>query len=63
MFKKGQLVKTIYGICGVVEKESTVYPGSFIIRYLRRGGLTSSGYFTTDEMKLIGNNFKFKGAK
>lgn len=63
MFKKGQLVKTIYGIRGVVEKESTVYHGSFIIRYLRRGGLTSSGYFTVDEMELIGNNFKFKEAK
>lgn len=63
MFKKGQLVNTIYGICAVVEKESTVYPGSFIIRYLGRDGLTSSGYLKADEMKLIGNNFKFKGAK
>lgn len=63
MFKKGQLVKTIYGIGGVVVKESTVYPGSFIIRYLGQEGLTSSGYFKADEMRLIGNNFKFKGAK
>lgn len=39
MFKKGQLVKTEYGFSGVVEKESTVYPGSYIVRYLGRDGL------------------------
>lgn len=63
MFRRGQLVKTKYGICGIVEKESAVYPGSFIVRYLGGDGLTSSSYLKAHEMKLIGNNFKFKGAK
>lgn len=62
MFKKGQLVKTAYGF-GVVGKESVVYPGSYIIRYIRWDGLTSSVYYEANELKLIGNNFKFKGAK
>lgn len=43
MLKKGQLVKTMYGSLGIIEKKSTVY--------------------REYEMKLIGNNFKFKGAK
>lgn len=41
MFKKGQLVKTAYGFA-VVGKEAVVYPGSYIIRYIRRGGLLRS---------------------
>ena len=66
MFKKGQLVKTVHGfgsVIGVVERESTVYPGSYIVRYFRRDGLTSTVYFKDSELELIGNNFKFKGAK
>lgn len=63
MFKKGQLVKTIYGTYVVVEKESAGYPGTFIIRYLGTEGLASPGYLKADEITLIGNNFKFKGAK
>jgi hypothetical protein len=62
MFKKGQLVKTAYGFA-VVGKESVVYPGSYIIRYIRRGGLNPSVYYEANELKLIGNNFKFKGVK
>nr|UVN10475.1 MAG: hypothetical protein [Bacteriophage sp.]UVX44249.1 MAG: hypothetical protein [Bacteriophage sp.] len=62
MFKNGQLVKTAYGF-GVVGKESVAYPGSYIIRYIRRGGLNSSVYYEANGLKLIGNNFKFKGVK
>lgn len=50
MFKKGQLVKTAYGF-GVVGKESVVYPGSYIIRYIRWDGLTSSVYYEANELK------------
>lgn len=63
MFKKGQLVKTAYGFSGVVEKESTVYPGSYIVRYLGRDGLSTAYYYRPYEITLIGNNFKFKGVK
>lgn len=63
MFKKGQLVKSVHGFVGVVEKESTVYLGSYIVRYLGRGGLSSAHYYRSNELTLIGNNFKFKGAK
>lgn len=63
MFKKGQLVKTINGIYGAVEKESTVYPGAYIVRSLCGDGLSTACYYRPNELKLIGNNFKFKGAK
>lgn len=63
MFKKGQLVETINGIYGVVEKESTVYPGAYIVRSLAGGGLSTACYYRPNELKLIGNNFKFKGSK
>lgn len=63
MFKKGQLVKTKASIYGVVEKESTVYPGAYIIRSLCGDGLSTAYYCRPNEIKLIGNNFKFKGVK
>lgn len=62
MFKKGQLVKTIYGNFAVIEKKSTVYRSSYVVS-LPEPGLNSAAYFREHEMKLIGNNFKFKGAK
>lgn len=63
MFKKGQLVKTINGIYGLIEKESTVYLGAYIVRSLGGDGLSTAWYYRPNELALIGNNFKFKGAK
>lgn len=63
MFKKGQLVKTLNGIYGVIEKESTVYLGAYIVRSLAGDVLSTAWYYRPNELKLIGNNFKFKGAK
>lgn len=63
MFKKGQLVRTKASIYGVVEKESTVYPGAYIVRSLGGDGLSTACYYRPNELKLIGNNFKFKWAK
>lgn len=63
MFKKGQLVKTIYGSFGIIEKKSTVYRSSYVVRLYPGHGLGSAAYYREYEMGLIGNNFKFKGAK
>lgn len=63
MFKRGQLVKTMYGSFGIIEKKSTVYRSSYVVSVLRWHGLSSTAYYREYEMKLIGNNFKFKGAK
>ena len=63
MFKKGQLVKTMYGSLGIIEKKSTVYRDSYVVRLLMRNGLSPAAYYREHEMELIGNNFKFKGAK
>ena len=63
MFKEGQLVKTINGIYGVVEKESTLYPGVYIVSSLAGDGLSNTCYYWPNELILIGNNFKFKGEK
>lgn len=60
MFKKGQLVETIYGVRGVIiavsDKVEDLY---FIISPSGNFGMRSCG----SELKLIGNNFKFKGTK
>lgn len=63
MFKNGQLVRTINGIYGVIEKESTVYLGAYIVRSLAGDRLSTAWYYRPNELTLIGNNFKFKGAK
>lgn len=63
MFKKGQLVKTLNGVYGVIEKESTVYLGDYLVRFLGVDGLSAAWYYQPNELKLIGNNFKFKGVK
>lgn len=63
MFKKGQLVRTADGIYGVIEKESTVYRRSYIVRSLYISGSVSVLVCDINELQLIGNNFKFKGAK
>lgn len=61
MFKKGQLVKTKdYDYYGVIEQISSKVSGMYhIYSPDRRFGKWCFG----DEIKLIGNNFKFKGAK
>ena len=63
MFKKGQLVKTMYGSFGIIEKKSTAYRSSYVVSLLRWHGFSSAAYYQEYEMKLIGNNFKLKGAK
>lgn len=63
MFKKGQLVKTLNGVYGVIEKESIVRLGAYLVRFLGGDGLSTAWYYQPNELKLIGNNFKFKGAK
>ena len=63
MFKKGQLAKTMYGSLGIIEKKSTVYRNSYVVRLLMRHGLSPAAYYREYEMKPISNNFKFKGAK
>lgn len=63
MFKKGQLVRTMYGSLGVIEKKSAVYRSSYIVSLLMEHGLSSAAYYREYEMRLIGNNFKFKGVK
>lgn len=63
MFKKGQLVKTMYGSFGIIEKKSTVYQSSYVVSLLREHGLSSAAYYREYEMQLIGNNFKLKETK
>lgn len=63
MFKKGQLVKTMYGSFGIIKKKSTVYRSSYVVSLLREHGLGPSAYYREYEIKLIDNNFKFKGVE
>lgn len=63
MFKKGQLVKTLNGVYGVIEKESTVRLGDYLVRFIGGDGLSTAWYYEANDLELIGNNFKFKGAK
>lgn len=60
MFKKGQLVKTIHGVLGVIIAASDKGEDLYVIFNISGNfGMRSHG----SELKLIGNNFKFKGAK
>ena len=61
MFKKGQLVETIYGVRGVIIAVSDKVEDLYFIIISPSGnfGMRSHG----SELKLIGNNFKLKGAK
>lgn len=63
MFKRGQLVETINGSYGVIEKESTVHLGYYIVRSLGGDGLSTARYYRSNELIIIDNNFKFKEAK
>lgn len=62
MFKKGQLVKAVNSYYCIVERESVVFLGTYRVRFLEKR-LGAVYWFREDELKLIGNNFKFKGAK
>lgn len=60
MFKNGQLVKTNGYGNGVIIHVSEVAPGRYL---LANHGLKWCMWFSHWELTLIGNNFKFKGAK
>ncbi|MDI0648215.1 hypothetical protein NEP52_21390 [Escherichia coli] len=63
MFKKGQLVKCTNGRHGIVELKSDLFPGEYIVIVQNVGGVNSVIRTPEEDLKLIGNNFKFKGAK
>ena len=63
MFKKGQLVKIKRGEqYAIVTQDENEYDGENIVNVW---GLVRKkhGYALRDNLTLIGNNFKFKGAK
>lgn len=61
MFKKGQLVKTKdYSYYGVIEQISNKVNG---MCYIRTPNQRFGKWCFEDGLTLIGNNFKFKGAK
>lgn len=62
MFKRGQLVKAVNRYYCIVERESTVFKGTYRVRFIGKR-LDAVDWFREDELKLIGNNFKLKGAK
>lgn len=63
MFKKGQLVKCADGKHGIIELKSNVFPGEYVVTVQKVRGVNSQIYVEEGNLKLIGNNFKFKGAK
>ena len=63
MFKKGQLVKCTDGRHGIIELKSDLFPGEYIVAVQKVGGINSVIRVPEEDLKLIGNNFKLKGAK
>lgn len=65
MFKKGQLVKCANGRHGIVELKSDLFPGEYIVIVIvqNAGGVNTVIRVPGEDLELIGNNFKFKGAK
>lgn len=63
MFKKGQLVKYADGKYGIIELKSALFPGEYLVTVQKVRGVNSAAYIAERHLKLIGNNFKFKGAK
>lgn len=63
MFKKGQLVKCAGGSHGIIELKSDLFHGEYIVTVQKAGGVNSVIRVPEEYLKLIGNNFKFKGAK
>lgn len=60
MFKKGQLVRTNCGSYGVIRMVTEKVADSY---YITNPSWDFGMRFYGSELKLIGNNFKFKGAK
>lgn len=61
MFKKGQLVRTRYsGYYGVIKRVSDKANGLY---YVTNTDQALGLWYRERELILIGNNFKFKGAK
>lgn len=63
MFKKGQLVKCADGKHGVIELKSALFPGEYLVTVQKVRGVNSAAYVAEENLKLIGNNFKFKEVK
>lgn len=63
MFKKGQLVKCADGKHGIIELKSELFPGAYVVTVQKVRGVNSVVYVVEENLQLIGNNFKFKGAK
>lgn len=63
MFKKGQLVKCADGKHGIIELKSNLFPGEYVVTVQKVRGVNSQTYVAEENLKLIGNNFKFKGVK
>nr|UVX80983.1 MAG: hypothetical protein [Bacteriophage sp.] len=63
MFKNGQLVKCADGEHGIIELKSKLFPGKYVVTVQKVRGVNSQIYVEEENLKLIGNNFKFKGAK
>lgn len=63
MFKKGQLVKCANGNHGIIELKSELFPGEYVVTVQKVRGVDSVVYVSEENLKLIGNNFKFKGVK
>ena len=63
MFKKGQLVKCADGKHGIIELKSVWFPGEYLVTLQKVRRVNSLVYVAEENLKLIGNNFKFKGAK
>lgn len=63
MFKKGQLAKCANGNHGIIELKSDLFPGKYIVTVQKVGGVDSAIRVPEENLQLIGNNFKFKGAK
>lgn len=63
MFKKGQLVKCADSKHGIIELKSVWFPGEYLVTLQKVRRVNSLVYVAEENLKLIGNNFKFKGAK
>lgn len=63
MFKKCQLIKYSDDKHGIIELKSALFPGEYVVTVQKVRGVNSVIYVAEENLKLIGNNFKFKGAK
>ena len=63
MFKNGQLVKCADDKHGIIELKSALFPGKYVVTVQNVRGVNSQIYVAEENLKLIGNNFKFKGGR